>query len=312
MTSSVRIGKRDKSYYTYQTALCIFLAAVMIIFGKEMRTGIYDGLVFSFTTIIPTLFPFFILSDLWSTVFKIRQEGLLSRLFERFFSINGQGLSAWLSGMICGFPVGIKVARELYDGGDISLDELEDLSGFVNNPSVAFVISGVGVGFLGSIKLGVLLYISLTVSAVAVGVIFRRNRSNSHKTQNNSRQSFNLSKSIINAGTTSVAVVSCISAFSGILSLLSSIINNGLIICLISPFLEVSNAIRMICGSELITYHIRLSLIAFSLGFSGLSVHLQAFAFLPPELSRARYLLMKLTQGIISSVLTYFTFLIFK
>ena len=305
MTDTTTINRRKHISFHFGTTLCIVIAILIIAFGNEMRSGIYEGLVFSFTTILPTLFPFFILSDIWSAVFKVKTDGLLARTFECCFSIAGCGISAFISGLICGFPIGVKIAVRLYENGKISKSELQRLCGFVNNPSVAFVISGVGVGILGSLRVGALLYISLIISSLAIGIIFRDKKEFSHKTHDNIGQSINIAGSIISAGTSSLTIVSCIAAFSGVMSVISSLIQNDMILSLIYPFLEVSNASKMIGEAIRIPYDIRLSLIAFSLGFSGMSVHLQAFSFLPKELSKSKYLFMKMLQGIIASLLVY-------
>ncbi len=312
MTDRVIICRQKNKEYSYGAVICIAIALLMIIMSDEMRRGIYQGLVFSFTTIIPTLFPFFILSDVWGSAFKLNSLSPMSRLFERCFGISGCGLSALISGIICGFPIGVKIAVGLYDERRISKDELQRLVGFVNNPSVAFVISGVGGGILGSLRDGALLYFSLIASALTVGFIFRKKEKITNKTDDNSGQSFDISKSIVSAGVSSMAVASCITAFSGLLALLSALIKNELALSLLSPLLEVSNATKMLGDSVAIPYGIRLLLIGFSLGFSGLSVHLQAFSFFRGELSKSRYLLMKLIQGMICSLLSCFLSLIFK
>ena len=226
--------------------------------------------------------------------FECSMKLLDSEARERLFGIKGCALSAFMSGLICGFPIGVKSASELCRTNKISLDEFERLAGFVNNPSIAFIISGVGVGIFGDISLGVFLYISVVLSSVAVGIFFKKQMTKSNNSNVISRQSFNLVSSIKNAGTTSISVMSYIIFFSGIIEIFESLIENEYILSLISSLLEVSSATRLIGNGANFAPYIRYALTAFALGFSGLSVHLQALSFFPDGASRRKYFLREL------------------
>ena len=283
--------------------LCVSLAILMIFFGRVIKDSIYSGLLFSLTAIIPTLFPFFILSDIWSSLFYVDPSGWLSRGFEKIFKANGCAISALISGLVCGFPIGVKILSDLYQKEKITKEELEYLSGFANNPSCAFVISGIGAGIYNDINIGALLYLVVILSSVITGYIFRPKVMEHNKGKEISRQTFNFAASIKNAGLTSINVVACIIFFSGLIGLTSSIVKNTTIINLISLFLEVTNAVELIFSTKHLTLYYKLILTAFALGFSGFSVHIQAFGFMPREISKARYLIMKVVQGTISSLL---------
>ena len=301
MTAKFEVDQRT-TVRKITTMMCIALALLMIILGEEMRAAIYEGLIFSITTILPTLFPFFILSDLWVSFFCINHDGWVAKGFEKIFRVNGYAISAFLSGFICGFPVGVKVASQLYAEKKIGKYEFEHLCGFVNNPSAAFVISGVGAGIFKDIRLGIILYMSVLLSSILKGFIFRKKEIVSKKQEENIWQSFNISNSIQNAGLTSLNVCSCIIFFSGLIGLISAIIKSEAMLTSISLFLEVTNAVRTISSARSISRSLKLLLTAFALGFSGFSVHIQAFCFMPKEISKLKYLFIKLTQGSISAL----------
>ena len=303
MTAKALKVKKNSYISLLSPLLCLAIAFLMIILGENIKSGILDGLRFASQTIIPTLFPFFVLSDLWSSYFYVNENGFLGRLFERLFHIHPAALSAFLSGLICGFPIGVKTASELYLGQIISKDEFEHLSGFVNNPSVAFIISGVGMGIFGDLWLGVMLYFSVVLSSLAVGVIFRKGKVKYRNSSDISRQTFSLVQSVKNAGATSITVTSYIIFFSGLIGIYRSFIENEAALSLISTIFEVSSATSIIGNCSLFSIDLKLMLTAFALGFSGLSVHLQALSFFPEDASRTRYFLMKLIQGIISAFL---------
>ena len=304
MTQELLKIRKSTNNKNISTILCFSLSIALIIFGEDIRLGIYNGFLFSIKTIIPTLFPFFILADLWISVYSINSEGQISRIFSRLFGVNGDGLCALISGIICGFPIGVKIASDLYNDGRITKDELQTLCGFSSNPSIAFVISGVGIGILNDLELGLLLCFSTVMSSLMVGVVFKNKGEVSKKTGDIQRQRFNIVNSIRSAGINSINVISCIVFFSGILELINKVVDNDIISAIVSPLFELSNAIQIISRTASLNQTQMLTLIAFSLGFSGLSVHLQSFAFLPKEFSRRKYLITKLFQGLFSCIIT--------
>ena len=280
------------------TITCIMLCFAMLCLSKEMKLGALEGIRLSSEILIPTLFPFFVLSDYWSKNFYISEKSVLSKLFVRLFHIPPCGFLAFITGVICGFPLGIKVACDLYNQGKINDRQLTILCGFCNNPSIAFVISGVGIGIFRSVRIGILLFIACSISAIICGVVFREKEIKTQKAGNIPRQKFSLVESIKNAGLTSITISSYVIFFSAMIYALRKT-------PLIASILELCSALKIISESQF-SINQKLVLIAFSLGFSGLSVHLQAFSFMGANVKKSRYLLMKITQGFLSAI-TIFT-----
>ena len=124
--------------------------------------------------VIPSLFPFMIISELLIQSGVGRRVGrLLAKPTRLLFGISEAGTYSFVIGAICGFPIGAKTLCALYDRGEISKLEFERALTFCNNPGSAFVISAVGVSLLGSAELGITLYGCVLLSAVIVGVFER-------------------------------------------------------------------------------------------------------------------------------------------
>ena len=226
MTITALINRKREIWSYFMSLTCLAISFVLILLGDTVKKAVLDGLSFSINAIIPTLFPFFILSDLWADVFSIPNNSIASKFFQKVFYLNGESLTAFILGLICGFPVGVKAAAELYKDKKLSKDELSHICGFSNNPSLAFVISGVGAGILGSINTGVKLYLSVVISAIIVGIIFRRKNTISHNTNVISKQTFDLVESIKNAALSSLNVAAYIVFFSALTGLISVITNS--------------------------------------------------------------------------------------
>ena len=119
-----------------------------------------------------------ILADLLYGFLDFSALKRVNRIFQKMFGTNALGLYPFVLGSLCGFPLGVKCVRDLYTSGGISKDDAELLIGFCNNTSPAFLIAGVGAGLRGSTYDGIVLYFSMLLSAVCVGMIFAHRGNN--------------------------------------------------------------------------------------------------------------------------------------
>ena len=173
---------KDRSVISAKQMLFCFMSVfslALIVRNSDVAIKyMYDGLSLCVRTVIPSLFPFMVISDM---LVKSGAVTFVSRLLalpmNALFGVSGEGGCAVILGTLCGFPIGAKFAVSMYDKGSISKGELERLLTFSNNPSSAFIISAVGVSLFGSREVGVKLYIMTLLSALIVGlaqnVIFR-------------------------------------------------------------------------------------------------------------------------------------------
>lgn len=312
MTSKSYTVKKSNNESLIKTLLCVLLVTFTLLLSGEVKKGIYEGLLFSFSTIIPTLFPFFIISDLWNEYFAVNEKSLISKIFKSILGIPSCALGAYISGLICGFPIGAKSAADLYNKNKISLSDLTLISAISNNPSVAFVISGIGMGIFGNIRVGIIMYLSVVFSSLTVCAIFSKRKIEYNYSEEIMRQTFSFPDSVRNAGLSSINVSSFIILFSGVIRALKSFIKSTTVFPIFCSFLEVSNAAREIGGCSEISKLFRFSLIAFSLGFSGLSVFFQSTSFFPNSMSKSKYLLYKLFQGLLCAAYSTVFFLSIK
>ena len=109
--------------------------------------------------LIPSLFPFFVLSAL------IQELGLPSRLgrltapgMRRLFGVPGSGCAALILGLMAGYPLGAASVAGLVERGELERGEGERLLGFCNNSGPAFILGAAGAGVFGSARAGLLLY----------------------------------------------------------------------------------------------------------------------------------------------------------
>ena len=137
------------------SVLVIFLAVMFFTSPDIVSDSMRTGLTLCAQTIIPSLFPFMILSEL------IVQGGLgveACRLFGkplgRMFGISVHAVCPLLLGFFCGFPIGASSAVTLYRSGVLSRDEFERVMLFCNQSSPAFLLTAVGLSLWSNINKG--------------------------------------------------------------------------------------------------------------------------------------------------------------
>ena len=141
---------------------CLCLCGVLVWFladAGDVRADTKDALVLCARSVIPSLFPFLVISSL-----------LLSLGF-------GQLTAPWLAGLmeplVGGYPIGAGTAADLYRESLVSREEAERLLAFCNNSNPVFLISVLGAGVFGSVRTGVWLWLIHVLSALLTGLVFR-------------------------------------------------------------------------------------------------------------------------------------------
>lgn len=297
----------DKKTINLLTCILLLTCSVVLsgILSDEISKYAKDGLRLCFGVIIGSVFPFMILTDIITNMANFESIHPLRRIFERIFKINGAAISAFIIGIICGFPIGVKVASELYQNGTISKDEAERLIGFANNTGPAFIISGIGVGMRNSIADGLILYFSMFVSAIISGTIFGIGKTPSELSAENKRANYNFAKSVTGAAQNTVNICGFVVLFSVISGITHIIIKNEFINSVIMVFLEISNCAKNLATTDIYSKAHSLIITSFAVSFSGISVHMQAKSLLlETDISMKTYYKTKLVQGICSAVLT--------
>lgn len=283
-----------------RTPILLLILLLIPIYGQAMSEGILRGIRLCVTTIIPSVFPFMILSSMMLGYAVFDNIRLLSMPFEHIFRVNRNGLSAFLCGTLCGFPLGAKCAAEAYVHGRISKDECERLIGFSSNASPAFLICGVG-SLLKSTTDGVFLYIVMILSAVAVGMLLGRKQTACEVQTVHKQYDFSFTDAVEHAGISTLYVCSYLLLFSALIGILQAfVLKNTILSAIVLPFLEIGSAVFFLSDCDLPSWISR-ALIAFAASFGGLSVHLQAAGLLRGTgISMKRYYAAKLLQGVLS------------
>lgn len=120
----------------------LFLLAFLFLHPSEALTASKEGLNLWLNTLLPTLLPFLILTGILLHTHCI--EAMLSPLrpfWAKIFGLSPCGTYALLLGLLCGYPMGAKIAADLYASGKICRREAHYLLTFCNNASPGFLIA---------------------------------------------------------------------------------------------------------------------------------------------------------------------------
>ena len=312
-------------------AALVISVFALIFYSEASAAAAKDGLTLCFNVIIPSLFPFFVMSSLIVELGLADKLGrLLEPVMQPLFNVGGVCAAAFILGFLGGYPLGAKTAIALYKNGSITKDEAERLLSFCNNSGPAFIFGVVGAGIFSSSLIGLILYAVLMISSVIVGVIFRgwgRKKGSKLRAARPIRiVTVSYSNAFVQAVSGSFSSLIGICGFvifftvlirllfvAGVIPWLSSLLGG-----LFAPLgLDGRWCERLITGVIELTSGVwglkdvapqlqrSITMAAFMLGWAGLSIHFQVISFIGGTgLSPKSYVFGKLLHGVISAALT--------
>lgn len=146
----------------------------LVLFSKTNLIAAKNGLVLWATAVVPSLFPFFVATELLSYTNVVTYLGkLLNPIMRPLFNIPGEGAFAFLMGLISGYPVGAKIVSNFMEQGIVSREEAERMLAFTNNSGPLFIIGTVGITLFGNTTIGILLFITHVLACISVGIVFK-------------------------------------------------------------------------------------------------------------------------------------------
>lgn len=284
-------------------AVCLALgfAGALLRWPQEARAAASEGLTLALGTVLPSLFPFFVLSALLPALGVSQALGrLLEPLMAALFHLSGAGAGALALGLLGGYPTGARAVSELYAQRLCSRDEAERLLAFCNNCGPAFFLSFLGAGCFGSVLSGVRLYLIHVLAALLTGMLLRPRCISAPRTRARAETAETpLPLAFVQAVQSGLgaffSVASFVILFSVLLRPVTGLLGGGAWLGIMELFTGAA-ALGSTAGDFILA--------AVLTGFGGLSVHAQAAAFfLPAGLRGTWYLRGKLLHAALSGAL---------
>lgn len=314
--SRIKMGFSEKLFITGS----LFLLVLLLKNPRATASSVSLSLKQCATMLIPSLFPLMIASEIALNCGAIDcVTRPLSKISARILGVNKKAVAPFFLGLIGGYTASVGGALSLYRTGEISKNDCERIIALSSIPSLSFMTGFVGSAMFGSTNVGWTLWAITVFSAVITGFFTRWIKG----TQSASASSFctlsppvkSYSRIVVEAISHSaysmLIICACVVFFSVFLDILKSPLQ-----CLnlpenIQKFIlgtfEITNGVSICAGMD--SSPLKVSLCAFMIGWSGLSVHCQIIALSDGEcLSFKRYFLFKAIQGLISMILTLIIF----
>lgn len=292
--------------------IAVFISIICIFKMPDSITqGITDGMTICFNVILPSLFPFMIVSA------YIIKSGALGFLYKLFYPLTRFVLklplctaSVIIMGFIGGFPVGARMTTLLLESGQITENQAKRLLLFCINGGPAFVITAVGVKMLGSNKAGVIIFISLCIASLIIGFIssFFDDKKTTDKRIENSMQSplVALSASVTDGVQSILSVCAWVVLFSGITECVKALsISDNTYWAMVS-LLEVTKGCTLLAGK------MGIPVITAAIGFGGFCVHCQVFSYIKESGLKYRYFFVsRVLCAALSGIICHLLLIIF-
>lgn len=287
----------------YALATFSFLGLlVLILDSKTALVGGQAAVELCFTTVIPALFPFFVLSNLLTgTLFGGRIPGL--GRFEKWFGLPEGNDGIFVAGLLGGYPTGAQAVYQAWQAGTISKKNARWLLAFCSNAGPAFLFGILGQKFPAMWMVWLLWGIHI-LSAIAVAVVFPHVRENGSTSCRNGQP-----VSLTNAVKRSVTVCGWVCGWIVIFRVLIAFCQRWFLWLLpeavqvaIYGLLELTGGCCALDNVENIGLRFVMASGMVSLG--GMCVAMQT-ASVTGALGIGSYLLGKITQCAISIVLAY-------
>ena len=318
-------------------SIFILFAICLVLFSTTNLSAARIGLELWANSVIPSLFPFFVATELLSHTNFINVIGkYVNKLMKPLFNVRGEGAFAFIMGIISGYPVGAKIACNLRNSNICTKEECERLLAFTNNSGPLFIIGTVGISMFGNSTIGILLLVTHILASFTVGICFRfwKNSNKSSKQllgKNFGNANYLINVNLSNLGeiigksiTNSISTILNIGGFIVIFSVIISILKNSNVLFLLNPIfkflniptkiaesfilgiVEITNGILGIASIPQKRISINIVLSAFLLGCGGISILLQVWSIISKsDLSIKPYIIGKLLHGLLAAFYTY-------
>lgn len=320
--------------------VCICLFTIfLLVFSNANLSSAKTGLSLWANSVVPSLLPFFIATELlgYTNVISILGK-LLNKFMRPIFNVPGEGAFPFIMGIISGYPMGAKIVSNFKSQGICTNEEAERLLAFTNNSGPLFIIGTVGIGLFKDTNTGILLFITHILACLTVGFLFRWWKSGRRKrgfpleeSSDNlpSRVSLsNLGEVLANSIMSAINTIFLIGGFIVLFSVIISILENSGILDVMGNFispilnifgipltyadgiltglLELTNGVCSVANVANKSISTNIIICAFLLGFGGISITLQILSITSKaKISIKPYLIGKLLQGTFAAFYTY-------
>ena len=302
---------KKKIFNDFIIVISIFVLVELFVRKDIVYMAISNALTIWVNTLIPTLFPFFIIADILINYnITIYIPKIFRNICKKIFNISDEMLTIFLLSMISGFPSNARNTRMLYDKKKITLREANHILIFSHFANPAFILITVAIFFFNSKKIGIILLLSHYLSNFILGIIFRSIGGYDKKYNVEYLVKNKFSNIFIMAIKKAVDNILTICGILAIFLMLANIIINtfnieGYTGVIIKGIFEITIGIEALSKLNIgIIYKVVISSIF--LAFGGISVHMQVLSqIIDTDINYNYFFIGRMYQAIISGLISF-------
>lgn len=153
----------------------IGILGLLLCFPNECISAGKDGLLLWFNVIIPTLFPFILISYIIvnSPILDIINR-LFTPIISKILHLPGCAAYAFIMGSISGYPMGAKVISDLMEQKKATYSEGQYMLSFCNNASPMFVIGFICSQLLDKTNLALPMFLTIHLGNIITLIVTRK------------------------------------------------------------------------------------------------------------------------------------------
>lgn len=329
------------------TKLIFLLIIIILLIGVILNPtlslqGAKDGILIWINILLPSLLPFFIISEMLIGLGFVDFIGTLLKPFMKpIFNVPGEGAFPLTMAMLSGYPVGAKLTSRLRENRLITKEEGNRLICFSSTSGPLFMLGAVSIGMLGDSSLIPLIilphYLSILIIGLFIGSSNLKDKEETFLNENENliqelqktyltwiKRKKSIGSLITNSVKESMDSILIIGGLVIFYSVLVEILFNlnliyNIIIKIsnffstdiqflkgvIVGFIEMTTGCKNIAEANINILY-KILAINFVIGWSGISVHSQALSFINnTDLNGKLYIASKFFHGLLSAILGF-------
>lgn len=297
-----------KTRLSHRAALLLGIGTILLllVFPASAPDAVGLALRLCFTTLIPSLFPLFVLTgflcELGLESCNAKRDWIC-----RLLGISPVGKTIYLISIATGFPQAARLAAKQVERGGMSCEEADRITALASIAGPAFLIGGIGQGLLGSARSGLVLYViqlsASFLSALTFRALYRPSSPLLSPVSAAAPPSLlvALSRAIRDGALAMVNVCATVVFFSVIRQTASILIPNETVLLIFGGCLEISS-----CAAECVRVlprRLLCAVLSLLFAWSGCSIHAQVALFANGKFALRHYWVGKLLLCLYSLIL---------
>lgn len=267
-------------------------------------------------SIIPSLFPFFIISDILIN-YNITKyiPNPIKKTLKKLFNISDNSITIFFLSLLSGFPSNARNTKTMYEMNLISKNEANHTLIFTHFSNPLFILGTLSIFFLHNETYGYIILISHYIGNIVLGILTRKHSYKDNTITYVPNINKNFPKIMINAIKNSIDTLLTILGTLTCFLVLSSLIINRINLdsyteSILKGILEITMGLKDLSLLNIKDiYKVVISTMLIS--FGGLSVHMQVLSFIiETDIEYKPFFIARIFHAIIAGIISFILYTI--